>query len=397
MDKRKRVAVLFGGRSVEHEISIITGLQLINALDAERFEPLAVYVAHNGRWYVGDALLDRKFYKGLPGALEALQQVALLPVPGLGGLLPVSKSGVIRMDDRIPVDVFFPAFHGSYGEDGCVQGLLELAGVTYTGSGVLASAVGMDKFVAKSIASSGGIPVLPGCLVRRDELDGGLAAVRRRILETPGLGSFPLFVKPCSSGSSVGISRAGSEGELDAALLRVFDVDLLALVEPCVVDPLEINVSVLDGRVIRASVVEIPLAEGGGLLTYEQKYMRRGGTKGGTLAEGMAGASRVIDPADLPAELKSRATAYAIDVFRLLRCSGVARVDFLCDARKDAIYFNEINTLPGSLAYYLWAKTRPRLLYTELLNEIIEQAERQSGQRAQLRRDFGFKSLSASG
>jgi len=394
--ERKRVAVLFGGRSVEHEISIITALQLIEALDSSRFEPVPVYIAKDGSWYSGDSLAEKGFYRGLPDSLRSLRRVALLPVPGIGGLtlLDDGRSRWLwRSEERVlPVDVYFPVFHGTYGEDGCLQGLLELADVAYTGSGVLPSALGMDKFVAKWLEQSQNITGLPASLVGADELRLGLAQVRRRILE--GM-DFPLFIKPSSLGSSVGIGRAENEPQLDAALIQALEVDQFAIVEPCISHLLEINVAVLADDTLKASVVEIPVVEGGAILSYEAKYMRQGGTKTSSLADGTAGTARVIDPVDLPLTLKQQATSYALNLFELMRCSGVARVDFIYDTERDRLYFNEINTLPGSLAFYLWAESKPPILYTELLSKVIERAEIERNRLRELRRDLdlGFRSL----
>ncbi|HAZ43947.1 MAG TPA: D-alanine--D-alanine ligase, partial [Cyanobacteria bacterium UBA11371] len=264
----KNLAVLFGGRSVEHEISVITALQLINVLDVERYRPIPVYIAQSGRWYTGEALLNKEFYKKLPASLSQVQEVTLLPVPRIGGLtvLQPKKHGEV-----IPVDIYFLAFHGTYGEDGCIQGLMEMADVAYTGCGVLSAALGMNKYQCKTHLSANGIPVLPATVVHRDEGRKSLTAVRDRILSTPGLEQFPLFVKPCNLGSSIGISVASDIAGLNAALVNTFRYDSQAIVEPCVKDILEINVAVLEDDEPVASVVEMPVSTSG-VLTYEDKY-----------------------------------------------------------------------------------------------------------------------------
>ena len=396
---RKNVAVLFGGRSVEHEISIITALQLINVLDVVRYRPVPVYVAQSGRWYTGDALLNKEFYRKIPGSLSQAQEVTLLPVPNTGGLSilkpkPSTWMNFFAKSDRvIPIDIYFLAFHGTFGEDGCIQGLLELADVAYTGSGVFSAATGMNKYQCKTLLGAHGIPVLPGALIHRDEARKSLSQVRERILSTSGLEQFPLFVKPCNLGSSIGISVANDNQSLDAALVKTFRYDLQAIVEPCVKDILEVNVSVLEDTQPIASVVEVPVSTAG-VLTYEDKYLREDGKKQtGSGSSGMAGLTRVIDPHDLDAHLKQAAIQYGVDAFRILGCSGVARIDFIVDSSSDQIYFNEINTLPGSLAYYLWAKSNPPVVYTELLNRIIEQAQIRQRTKASLRRDEGLRSL----
>jgi D-alanine-D-alanine ligase len=215
--KRKNVAVVFGGRSVEHEISIISGLQLIKALDVVQYRPIPVYIAPSGKWYAGDELLDRQFYKRMPASLKSADEVTLLPQPGTGGLtvlrpkLSGSHSTLIE-PTVIPIDVFFLAFHGTFGEDGCIQGLLEMAEVPYTGCGVLSSAVGMSKHHCKQLLMSNGVPVLPGILIEREEIEQNLghnlAAVRAKIMSAKGLEKFPLFVKPCNLGSSIAVAKA---------------------------------------------------------------------------------------------------------------------------------------------------------------------------------------------
>lgn len=391
--RREVVAVLFGGRSVEHEISIITGLELINAMDVLRYDPLPVYIAPNGRWYTGEELFEQSFYRGLPDSLERLEEVTLLPTPGLGGLTRL-RTGLSRRS-TIAVDVFLPAFHGQYGEDGCIQGLFEMADVAYTSSEVLPSAVAMNKYFCKKILESHGIPVLPSVTVNKSDATRGegLSGLRRKILSTPGL-DYPLFVKPCNLGSSVGIGRAKDDSELNSALAKVFKYDLVAIIEPCVTNIFEINISVLDGDDPIASVVEIP-ASSGGTLTYEEKYMRGGGKKkgGASRARGMASLARVIDPESLGAEMKAAVTDYAVRAYRTLDCSGVVRFDFIVDGSKNEIYFNELNPLPGSFAYYLWAKSKPRRLYTEVLTTIIERAKVRRSRKAALQRDIGFKAL----
>jgi D-alanine-D-alanine ligase len=410
MNVRKRIAVMFGGRSVEHEISVITALQLIDAMDVVKYEPVHVYVAPSGKWYCGAALANRDFYKNMPGSLNDVQEVTLLPKPGVKGLTVLKQKKAAtgwslfkqapEEEEVIPIDVFFPAFHGSFGEDGCIQGLLELAEVTYTGSDVVSSAVSMSKYHCKKFLESHDIPVLPSALVYKESIEAGLgsnlAQVRQSILNTPGLDKFPLFVKPANLGSSIGISKAADEAGLDAALLKAFKYDYQALVEPCLENKLEINVAVLDDVEPVSSVVEIPVASGEEL-SYEDKYMRGGGKgkKGGGEPQtlGMAGLTRVIDPENLDPESKELARKYARDAFMKLGCAGVARIDFMLDLSNNKLYFNEINPLPGSLSYYLWVKSEPVVLYTDMLTKIIERAEIRQSRKQMLSREMGFKAM----
>ncbi len=359
-------------------------------MDCQLYQPLPIYITQEGRWYTGKTLLDRSFYQRLARgdltALTEVEEVTLLPKPGVGGLTRLRKGPVI------PVDVFALTTHGQYGEDGCLQGLLELTDIPYTGCDVTTSAVAMNKDLCKTVLKEAGIPVIPGALVSRDEVRHNLVRVRHRLLATPGLEKWPLFIKPCHLGSSVGISRADSPESLDRALAHAFRFDSQALVEKCITDILEINVSVMErDNDIVSSVVEIPLAAGA--LTYEDKYLRHGGTKGRSLAAGMATLARVIDPVDLDPQLKTDTIDHACHAYRRLGCGGIVRFDFIVDRATHQLYFNELNPLPGSMAYYLWEKNRPQQLYTDSISQMIVQAEARKAEQRSLDRNFGFHAL----
>lgn len=397
--QRVRVAVLFGGRSVEHEISVITALDFIDAVDCRRYDVIPVYIAPNGRWYSGKELLQREFYKGLPAATEKLTEVTVLPKPDVGGLTVLKRPakdgrGPSRRTDEavIPVDVFVPAFHGQFGEDGCIQGLLEMADAAYTSAELPALAVAMNKQLCKLVARAVGVPVLPAATVRKSEIQRDLPGAVDRVLATPGLSSFPLFVKPCNLGSSIGIGKAADRTELAEALARVAKFDLTALVEPCVNPMYEINVSIADFGEPTPSVVEIP-GTASGTLTYEEKYMMGGGKKTGAAPRGMASLARVIDPPDLPREMKDAVTNHALTLFKAISCNGIVRFDFIVDSAKNEVFFNELNPIPGSFSFYLWVKSTPRRLYTESITTIIERARERQADKYSLERDVGFKAL----
>lgn len=383
--KRIRVGVLFGGRSVEHEISVISALQMISAMDTLRFDPVPIYLDVDGHWFCGDILLQRSMYKELDQHRDKLERVMLLPEPGIGGLVRASN-----ITSRIPIDVFFPVFHGRFGEDGCIQGLFELSETPYVGCAVLAAALSMSKQRCKEFVQASGIPVLPGKLVEKSAAVVDLGKAIDSILAVPKLQDFPLFVKPNNSGSSIGIGRAMDRAELEAALAKVFAFDVEALVEPCMTEMFELNVSVIGGAPARASVIEMPVPTEHAL-TYEDKYLR-GGKKTGE-SQGMASLTRVIDPVDLPAELRETVTRYALRAFEAIGCDGVARFDFIVDKRDSKVYFNELNSPPGSLAFYLWEKSHPRLLYTELIEQLIERAFERARWRASVRSEIEFKAL----
>jgi len=384
-DARLKIAVLFGGRSAEHEISVLTALQAIAALDPVRYEVIPVYLHPEGKWYIGEALLDKQTYRCFTQEIHRLCEVTLLPDPTIGGLT------VMRNRSVIPVDVYLLAFHGQFGEDGCIQGLLELVDACYVGCGPLSAAITMDKAACKRIVKSHGIPVLPWCVIDRVETAQQLSEVKEKILLSPGLGGFPLFVKPCNLGSSVGISAVYEESQLGLALAKVFQYDVKAMVEPCLQDLLEVNVSVLGGYPPRVSVVEIPVASEK-MLTYEDKYLRSG-NKAEPGAVGMASLTRIVDPEDLDDHIKEKVTEYALKAFDVLMCSGVVRFDFMMDTVTGQIYFNEPNTIPGSFAYYLWEKSHPPLLYTQLLDKLIDHAQRSKSISGAVQHHIGFKAL----
>lgn len=379
--KKEKVAVMFGGRSIEHEISVITALQAIQAFDSQKYEIFPVYLALNGKWYTGASLFKKTFYSQIPEAYSILEEIALFPDPHEGFIKLASR-------EKIPVDLCFLAFHGQFGEDGCVQGLLELSDIPYTGSTFTASAVAMNKFLSKSIISSQGVETLPSVLANKREAITHLSRLREKILSKI---SFPLFVKPNHLGSSIGISRANTKAELNQALAKVFLYDDQALIEPCLDKFFEVNVSVLDGDPPIASLVEMPIASSGAL-SYEDKYLR-GKTKSSGQTSGMAGLSRIIDPKDLDPLIKNKVISDALLSFEALGCSGVCRFDFMYETGKRVLYFNEVNPIPGSFAFYLWDKREPRILYTELIERLLESAKKRKEIQRSLTSNFGFHAL----
>ncbi len=397
MDKKRNIAVIFGARSLEHEISVISAIQVMEALDRSVYNVIPVYIAQSGVWYTGNALFQRSFYKTLPSGFDSLTPVYFLAEPVSGGLFRKAEKKLFgKKEEKIPVDVYLPIFHGQFGEDGCIQGLFELAEVAYASSPVLASAVAMNKYICKAVFSHHGIPVLPAVTVSRADAQRDITLVCEEIIKSEGLTSYPLFIKPGNLGSSVGVSKANNATELQAGLVKVFQYDHEAIVEPCITDLMEINVSVIDSpKAPLASVVEVPVASGE-FLSYEDKYLREGkGKKGGgsSSSGGMASLTRVINPDNLDAAIKEKVRGYALEAFRILACSGVARFDFMMDLSNGEIYFNELNPIPGSLSFYLWEKSEPLLLMPDILDKMIERATARSVERAQLKRDFGFKAL----
>jgi D-alanine-D-alanine ligase len=370
--QRCNVAVLFGGRSTEHEISIITGLQILDAFDSTRFNAFPVYIDHDGLWFMGDALRNRTTYIPTAEAKEYLQRVQLICDPGSQLIAPPKKSGLFSKSTQqeYPVDIFFPAFHGTFGEDGCIQGVLDFIGVPYTGCGVRAAALGMNKFATKIFLSSQDIPVLPDVMLERQEWDPYKAdEIADLITESLPL---PLIVKPCNLGSSVAVSSAQDKEQLMISLAGAFAFDRQVILEPFLEDFYELNVSVLYGNPTRISAVERP-KRNENVLTFDEKYLK-GNKKIATADQGMASLQRDIEPDDVPQEIRDQVKALSLKAYRLMDCRGSVRFDYLVDKKNNQVYFNEINTLPGSLAYYLWETAEPPLSFTELLSHIVDHA-----------------------
>jgi D-alanine-D-alanine ligase len=266
-----------------------------------------------------------------------------------------------------------------------------MAGLPYTGCDVVATAVAMNKAMCKALLQNSGIPVLPSIVVRREQALADLSAVRNTILAAEGLGSYPLFVKPNHLGSSVGIGKATDDASLDAALAKVFRYDQEAIIEPCVEQLLEINISVLEDDQPFTSVTETPVSDSG-TLSYEEKYLRGGGKKGGR-SGGMASLTRVVDPPDLDDMYKKAVQAHALKAFQVLGCGGLVRFDFIVDLATGNLYFNELNPIPGSFSFYLWDKSKPPRLYTENIDLLIRRALLRKQRKDELSRSIGLKAL----
>ncbi|HLV99167.1 MAG TPA: D-alanine--D-alanine ligase family protein [Ktedonobacterales bacterium] len=361
-----RVGVVFGSRSVEHEVSVITGQQVIAALDKTRYEVVPIYITKAGTWYTGDKLMDVANFKDDKAVLVGCDPVSLSPDPTVGGLTVrrEDKGGLFkraREPEVLPLDVLFPTIHGTYGEDGTLQGLFELAGIPYVGSGVLGSAVGMDKILMKAVFRDYGLPVVKQHATNRRAWKNAPDETMNAIEQSLG---YPVFVKPANLGSSVGISQAKDREELKEALELAAHYDRRLLIEAAVQNAIEINCAVLGFEEPQASVCEQPIPSKD-ILSYEDKYMRGG------KSSGMQGLARII-PAPISDELTKRVQQIAIQSFKMLDCRGVARIDFLLDPKTETLYINEINTLPGSISFYLWEPTG--INFSALVDKLIQLA-----------------------
>ena len=345
--KRLRVGILFGGRSGEHEVSLASAASVIRSLDSEKYEAVPIGITKEGHWLVGSAA-----QKMLPEVLKGGQRVIMTADPTDAALIPLDRSGGGQR-----IDVVFPVMHGTYGEDGTIQGLLDLAGVPFVGAGVLGSAIGMDKDVSKRLLQVAKIPVVPWIALQRADWErdpkGSQKVVEKKF-------KYPVFVKPATLGSSVGMTKVHSREELAPALNLAAEFATKILVEKCIVGR-EIEVSVLGNHDPKASIPGeiVPHRE---FYDYAAKYLEEG--------------SQILIPAKLkPTQVKT-IQKYAVEAFRALELSGMARVDFFLEKKGGKIYFNEVNTIPGFTSISMYPKMweASGIPFRELIDQLIELA-----------------------
>lgn len=361
---KTNIAVLFGCRSVEHEVSIISAVQAMRAVKREKYDVTPIYVTKSGEMYTGNALFEIENYRNLPELLKQSDPVVLARKKG-GVYMVYENSRLFNKKKDVKIDLAFPVVHGTNCEDGTVAGYLEYLGLPYIGCDILSAAVGMDKAVFKDILKSAGLPVLDCVTFRTREYMLDKQKITAELEEKVG---FPLIIKPINLGSSVGISKVNDKESLDAAITLAASFTDRILAERAVTDLREINCSVIgDADSCEASVCEEPFMNDE-ILSYEDKYMSN--SKGGA-SKGMASLGRKI-PADLTEEKANEIKKLACDIFKAIGASGVVRIDFLIDTKTDKVYANEINTIPGSLAFYLWEPTG--LKYTDMIDKLVELA-----------------------
>ncbi|MCD8497674.1 MAG: D-alanine--D-alanine ligase [Alphaproteobacteria bacterium] len=390
---KKRIAVIYGGRSPEHDVSVVTSLQALQALDRTKFDPFPVYIATDGRWFIGDALKERANY--LPSrAVEAtLTEVTLDMHADAGrkkGVLLKKKKGLFggsAVADEF--DAAFFGFHGLVGEDGNMQGLMEVAGIPYTGMRTLASSVFMDKVATKHYLRSLGIPCLPFTVLKRPE--SGYLIPKKEIEALMKDIGYPAIIKPSHLGSSIGVAKVKDAEELIACLPAVFQYDDAAIVEPFVQNLVEYNVAVskLFGD-MRTSAAERPKTTAE-LLDFKQKYLSGGNGKTGTkdggtkssaaISEGMLSLTRELNP-DLPKETEANIRKWAVTLFDAIDGTGAPRIDFIGNSKTGEIWMNEVNPCPGSFGYFLWEAAEKPVLFTNYLTLLVEEAFAENKKRA---------------
>jgi D-alanine-D-alanine ligase len=365
---RLSVGVIFGGRSVEHDVSIVTAHQVMETLSG-RHELVPVYITREGRWLTGERLNDLSVHRA-GRAHEVAEEGFIPPIAGYGGLmLPGGRLKGVR---RIPLDVVIPSIHGTFGEDGSLQGLLDLAAIPYTGSGVVGSAVGMDKVAMKAAFRAAGLPVIPHAALDAQRYE---ADPRAALDEIESVIGYPAFVKPVRLGSSVGIGKARDRSALESAIAVASRYDRRILVETAMEGCIEVNCSVLGGpgREPRVSLCEqpVPWEE---FLSFSDKYMRGGKSAAdkGSSDAGMASQERLI-PAPISDELTKQVQDNAVRAFTAVGAAGVARIDSFVREETGETWVMEINTIPGSFSFYLWEPSG--LGFPELLDELVSVAK----------------------
>lgn len=392
---RIKLGVFFGGKSVEHEISVITMIQALEGIDEEKYEIVPIYIAKDGVMYTGDDLLDLEQYKDLDVLLKRSYKVTLV---NDGKKVNVIRYPAPIIGKRVmnTIDVAFPIVHGTNVEDGTIAGYLNMLGLPYVGPDILASSVGMDKILMKRVLRDAGIPVVDFVSFYSMEYIKDEEKVLNEIKEKL---NFPVIVKPGNLGSSVGIRKAKTQVELEEAIEFAMEFADRIIVEKAVVKLKEINCSVL-GNVVdtEASECEEPFFSDE-ILSYADKYMGGSKTKGGKMGKfgaakgglktagvksgerGMAASQKKL-PADITKEQKDVIQRLAQETFKVLGCAGVSRIDFLIDEEDGSIYVNEINTIPGALSYYLWEATGKTV--TQEMEELINIAIKRETDREKL-------------
>lgn len=368
--KKINVAILFGGRSGEHEVSLNSARSVIEVMDRQKYNLTLVGITHTGAWVTGEHVLED---------LQAARYDRLIPVTLLSNAgahtlyaVETGAAGNKTLRPIVDLDVVFPVLHGTYGEDGTVQGMLEMIDIAYVGAGVLGSAVIMDKALFKELMRAHDIPVLESLTLNRSDIQQDLGKI---ISAAERLGPYPLFVKPANLGSSVGITRCRTRSELEEGLQEAAAFDRRVLVEQGLVNPLEVEVSVLGNDHPEASIPG-QIRPSDDFYSYNAKYVD--------------GLSELIIPAQIPADIAEAVRSLAVQAYRLADCSGMARADFLITPDTNEVYLNELNTIPGftqiSMYPKLWIASG--LNYTDLIDRLIELAFERKAQKDHTIREY---------
>lgn len=380
------VAVLFGGKSVEHEVSVISALQAIQSMNKDKYAVYPIYITKKNELYWGEDLDKIEEYKNIPALLQKSTKINIVTDGSKTYLVPQQQKRFSKAKPIACIDVAFPIVHGTNVEDGALQGFLKTLNLPFVGCDVLASAICMDKFSMKIMLKEAGFPVLDGIRFTAQDYKNE----EKILADTESRFGYPVIVKPVDLGSSVGISKAENRQELEDALELAFQFADKILIEPAVVNLKEINCSVLgDYTAAEASELEEPISADK-ILSYKDKYMDGGKKTGGS--KGMSSLKRKI-PAEIPAETAEKIKEIAVNAFKYLDCNGVVRIDFLMDSKTGEFWINEFNTIPGSLAFYLW---EPKgVSYTNLLDRLISLALKRQRSNEEITYSFDTNILSS--
>lgn len=376
-----KVGVIFGGETVEHEVSIISAVQAMNNMDEEKYEIIPIYISKDRTWYTGTMLKEIDIYKNFDDLKRYAKRVTLCKRDG--GYYLINTKGLFRRD-ICELDIVFPIVHGNNAEDGTLQGYLDTVGIPYVGSRVLGSALGQDKVVMKQIFESSKLPIVPYTWFFDSEYLLDEDKIKKNIKKL----GYPVIVKPASLGSSVGITVVKSEDAINEAINEAIKYDTKIVVEKVIDNLVEVNCSVVGNYEHQetSELEEVMTAEE--FLTYRDKYL--GDAKGGK-SKGMASASRII-PARIDDELKDQIKELSKQAFKCLNLSGICRIDYLIDKKNNKAYINEPNTIPGSLSFYLWEPVGKK--YPELLDELITLAIKDYKNRSKKTYSFDTNILS---
>ncbi len=359
------VGVFFGGKSVEHEVSIISAMQVMNALkESDKYEVVPIYITKNNEFYSSDKLFDINTYKSLDDLSKKCDRVYFV---SKNSKILVFRENSTFKKEIASIDIAFPVVHGLNVEDGTLQGFLEMYNIPYVGCDVCASAVGMNKIIFKKVLKESGIPVIDYSEIYEHDFEENEKEVMINLKEKLG---YPMILKPANLGSSVGIKIVKNDEELLEGIKFVLEFTDKILVEKCITNLREINSSVLGNYMnVEVSELEEPV-KNDEFLSFKDKYMSEGG-KGSKTSNGMASLTRKI-PADITDEEKNTILSLSRKVFKILDCEGVARIDYIMDVDSGKIYVNEINTIPGSISFYLW---EPKgVSFTNLCDKLIHLA-----------------------
>ncbi len=381
MNTKSKVGVFFGSRTPEHDVSIISAQLVIKGLKKSGYEVVPVYIDREGLWYVSDELGDISFFKNEDHIDNLRKHGGWKVYADTSEKMTLEKGGLFSK--KVEIDVAFPVFHGEFGEDGTIQGMFEMLGVPYVGCGVASSSISMDKELTKELYTAQEIKTAPYTAVTKAKWEAHKDAILSHV-DSIGL---PVFVKPARAGSSIGITKVDNTNDLETAIEVAFHYDSKVLIERAVDNLVDLTCAVREADMgLEASFVQQSLYTEG-LFSYEDKYINDGGTQTGTNEKGF------VIPADIPSDITEKTQQISKDIFNMLGCEGMARVDFLYNKESGELFANEVNTIPGTLYHHLWKESGVEL--KTLLDDLISQAFRSHKERKRITRTFKSSILSS--